>query len=656
VSVLGFKDKLKSFLDKRSRSLPRRVVAVDFDNRQLRIVQAETVLQKRGQSVRLLQMVGLPMPAGTDISDPRQVGRLLGKSLSDMGIAGEALVCCVPRGQAVLKPLMMPPGTKANEIAAMVQFQVAKELTFRPEEAVIDFTVEGPIDGGGQSSAPLAPNSQQLLDTGPHDNAGSQGNGGSQGTSAGPGAGEGIPVLVAAIRVSVVDYYRQIAAAARPGSAKAGSTKASGKNLYRLGLRPYANMGCYLACNPGAQGRCVALVSVYGDETEIDVIGSGKLTFSRSAVVQVPQSREDAKTQGPENCEADAAIDSIVTEVLRTLQSYQVLQGSGGSGEVGEIFVAGGTGIERQLAARLNQKMSLRCELFDPTVALGLTAARSAQPGQPSTDASSFISAIGLALGAPAGAEPPLDFINPKRHVPQADPKRRRRIAIAASVGAAFLVAVASGWAYLSSKQATIDKLAVTLNQLDKENKRVEALASRVKVISAWENSGKDWLDHWAYLSCLFPSAQEAYIKSLSTDTEQAAGVHKGSAKVDVLKFTVQGRNNDVMTELGERLTKAGYVFKAKDTNTGAPDAYGYYCTESVDLFIDPKVKIDLSNGKDVCRPDDDISAQLKGAPPPKLVAAPAPRTPDKPAPGPTTKPKRPKRTPPNAPGAGGSQ
>jgi Tfp pilus assembly PilM family ATPase len=640
---------LKSFLEKRSRSLPRRVVAVDFDNRQLRIVEAQTVLHKKGQSVRLLQMVGLPIPAGADVSDPRQVGQLLGKSLSDMGLAGEALVCCVPRGQAVLKPLMMPPGTKANEIAAMVQFQVAKELTFRPEEAVIDFTVEGPTGAsaptGAAASAPQswAPAPAQTQDA----------------TAAPAVTGEGIPVLVAAIRVSVVDYYRQIAAAARPGSPKPGSPKASGKNLYRLGLRPYANMGCYLACNPGAQDRCAALVSVYGDETEIDVIGSGKLTFSRSAVVKVPQSAEGHRTDGAPNRDAEAAIDSIVTEVLRTLQSYQVLQGPHNGGQVREIFVAGGTGIEPTLAARLKAKTSLRCELFDPTAALGLTSSRSSQTRHPSGDASSFISAIGLALGAPAGAEPPLDFINPKRHVPQADPRRQRRIAIAACAVAALLVAVGSCWAYLSSRQATLDRLALTQSQLEKENKRVEALASRVKVISAWENSGKDWLDHWGYLSCLFPPAQDAYIKGLYTDTEQAAGIRAGSGKVDVLRFTVQGRNEDVMTELGERLAAAGYRFKANSSKTDVSDAYGYNCSESVELIIDPRVKIDLSNGKDVCRPDDDISAQLKGAPPPKPSVAPpakAPPIPDKTGSSATTKPKRPKRAPANAPGAGAGQ
>jgi Tfp pilus assembly PilM family ATPase len=651
---LGFTEKLKSFLDKRSRSLPRRVVAIDFDNHQLRIVQAETVLHKRGQSVRLLQMVGLPIPAGMDVSDPRQVGQLLGKSLSDMGLSGEALVCCVPRGQAVLKPLMMPPGTKANEIAAMVQFQVAKELTFRPEEAVIDFTVEGTLDGGDQAAAgPLAHESQIPADVRP------QGDGASGDANASSPAGGGIPVLVAAIRVSVVDYYRQIAAAARPGSSKSAPTKASGKNLHRLGLRPYANMGCYLACNPGAQNRCAALVTVYGDETEIDIIGSGKLTFSRSAVVQVPQSDGGLKAQAPKNHEASAAVDSIVTEVLRTLQSYQVLQGSPGNAQVSEIFVAGGTGIEPRLAAMLNQKTSLRCELFDPTAALGLTSGRSLEPQQRSGHASSFISAIGLALGTPAGAEAPLDFINPKRHIPQADPRRQRRIAIVACVVAAILLAVGAGWAYLASMQATVEKLTVTLNEVEKENKRVEALASRVKVISAWENSGKNWLQHWGYLSCLFPPAQDAYIKSLSTDTEQAAGFRTGGGKVDVLRFTVQGRNADVMTDLGERLTKVGYVFKPNSIKTDATDAYGYNCSESVELIIDPKMIIDLSTGKDVCRPEDDISAQLKGAPPPKPIVAPAPKppsNPDKPAPTPTTRPRRPKRTSPGGSGAEASQ
>jgi len=502
------------------------LVAVDFDSRTLRIVQAA----RSGRQMTILKLAGATVPPELSLTDPQAVGEFLGRTLVEMGLAGSNVVMNVPRGQAVLKPLTLPPGTQKAELAQMVQLQMAKELPFRPEEAVIDFTTESHYDiDQAQTRTP-----------------------------------EGVPVLVAATRLPVVDHYRQIAASAEV-------------KLLRLGLRPYADHHCLRSCTDPGPTDCVALVHVTADETEIDVLEGRALSFSRSAVVEVPAPAEDNAAAVAET------VRELTMEVARSFQSFQAVEGGR---HVEKVLVAGGTGIEALLVDQLARRLGIPCELFSPARWLPL-------PDGP--DVAAFISALGLTLGQ-RGEQLPFDFLNPKRPPVQRDVRKIRAALVAVLVVIGVVAGIAYGWSYLDEKDARLSKLRSTYKALEKDRKSIRKLGDRVEGIEAWRDAKTDWLALWTHISCLFPSAQDAYITDL-----------KGNADGSV-SFTVHAKSKDIVTALGKKLAASGYQYKPQKSHT-SNDKFGYLFQTSMRVRRSEAMPRDLARLLPLPRPADDISA-----------------------------------------------
>jgi len=282
----------------------RRFVAVDFDSASVRMVAAEAT----ADGTRIDLLAEAPLPEGANLDDPAAVGAVLARALRDHHLHSLPVLMDVPRGKAVLKPLTLPGGIPAQDLASAVHFQMDKELPFGPEEAVVDFALARHGAGGG------------------------------------PEAG-GLSVLVAAVPVPVVDYYGKVA-------------EAAGVRLLRLGLRPYANLQSLLAAGLGGGPHAVALVHLTGHEAEIDIAEGGELVFTRSAVV---------KLRPPHGGLSDAGVaetvDVVVREVSRTLQSYQPLEGHG---RVSSACIAGGTGLESRVARELSRALNVPCPMFHP--------------------------------------------------------------------------------------------------------------------------------------------------------------------------------------------------------------------------------------------------------------------------------------------------
>ena len=112
----------------------RRFVAVDFDSLQMRIAQAEL----NGQGVRVRRLVDVPVPEEVSLSDATAMGKLLAEALKEHRLGTSQMVLSVPRSQAVLKPIALPPGTGTDELASMVRYQMQSELPFRLEEASVE--------------------------------------------------------------------------------------------------------------------------------------------------------------------------------------------------------------------------------------------------------------------------------------------------------------------------------------------------------------------------------------------------------------------------------------------------------------------------------------------------------------------------------------
>lgn len=508
----------------------RPFVAVDFDGRAAHLVLAERVAQQ----VRILKLAGATLGPDVDLTDSAAVGRALKPALRTLKARKDvSLLMQVSRGQVVLKTIQLPAGAAPAEMPAMVRYQVEKELPFRPEEAVIDFTLESHYDSAAEAD------------------------------------GGGLNVLVGAIRVPVADYYRQVAMAA-------------GGKLQRLGLRPYACLRTLRACGLTREHPCAAFVHVGAEEAEIDVLADDALAFSRSA-----PSKAGATADGYAKVDAVA---SLVTEVLRSLQSYQAVHGSG---KIEAIFVSGGTGLEPTLMQELHARMGLACRVFNP--AQGMKLLDDGTVG-------AFVPALGLALGHPASSGDPLDFTNPKRPAARRDVRKLRRKALVAA--AMVLLAVGAGaraW-WLGSMEAEAAGLTAQRDRLKSDNKPVVELAAEADWLGHWQKSDKDWLGHLANLSLLAPPAEDVYISNLQTDP-------KGT-----IKFSLRAKSDDVVRELDARLTQAGYAFHRGNESTRG-DEYGYNFASFATITLQPKVKVDLAATQPT-RPGDDASDDPSYKPP----------------------------------------
>jgi Tfp pilus assembly PilM family ATPase len=542
----------------------RRFLAIDFDSRQVRIVQAEP----SAGAPRILKLAAADVPVGVDTTDAQALGTFLREVLGRMHLGGGQVLMCVPRGQAILKPLFLPRAASTGELAGMVLYQAEKELTFRPDETVVDFTLE----------------SHYGAEPPPEEHA------------------EGVQVLVAAVRRTVVDYY-------------VGVARAAGLKLAGLGLRPYANIRAVQSYGGhGAEAR-VAILQIMADEAELDVSDAGALTFTRPAAIKVPMPLVEPA--------AGDAAQTVVTEVTRSLHSYLGVERGH---EVTAVLVAGGTGIEPRVAAELRRRLDIPVEPLDPSAALGLEAQ--------GPTASAFISALGLAVSHAPGAGLPLDFLNPKRPPVQRDKRKIRILAGAAAlllaVGSVFGAAGAHYW----SAQSRLASLTEQLRELNEANKGVVALGDRVKKFDSWVGGGRDWLDQWAYLSGKFPSCQQAYITSFVSNAD-------GS-----IAMNVKTNSRESLNELTRGLKSAGYDFEPPRISTSS-DPYGYTLSADLKVVVKPDMDVDLTQLPMPVRPENDVSAEKFGITPPPVKPAAPPPAPAPPAPA---KPAATTKTPPPTP------
>jgi len=445
--MAGIIDKFKG-LSKGARCF----AAVDSDGRHIRVVYAERL----GRAARVLRSSAVAIPPSVDAADPRQFGALLGQTLKGMGLRGVGLLMNVTRAESVLKPVTLPPGVGQNEVAGMVQFQVEKDLPFRPEEAVIDFTIESHYD--------------------------------SDSTALDGEASQGTNVLVGAVRLPVVDHYRLIA-------------EAAGAKLLRLGLRPYANARCVNACKRSRFEDTVLLLNFGAEETEIDLLVGKSLMFSRSAAVKIPPS-------GASQRELDDSVSAVAIEVRRSVQSYLAVERAF---KIDSIIVAGGTGVEAVAAEQLSAELKAPCELFDPAGVQGFAG---------ETNPSAFISALGLAVGHSGCDRLPFDFLHPKRPVVPLNMVRTMSIAAAVVLLLACVVGGTVGTIQVGRRKAAVEDARRKVLAERENFKSLQHAEKQVKALQEWRGERRDWLSHWAQLSSLFPGAPDAYVSGLKTASD----------------------------------------------------------------------------------------------------------------------------------------
>lgn len=556
--------KLPSLARRRHPRAPSQVTALVVEGQTLRVAQASS----SGGRITIHRVAAAPLelPPNADVADPNVLGPAIARALSRLAIKPGSVVMGVPRAQVVLRTLTLPVLNDVRELASMVHFQLSKDLPFRMDEAVVDFKVR----------RTLLPPTPRLESEAKADVVG---------LDAAPPPPK-LEVLVAAVKRSLVDAYEQTAAAA-------------GLKVSALGLLPYANARCLDAFHLVEDEQAIALVSLRPEEMNIDVITQQTLLFSRGASVK-PLSEPAVATDGavvkPDASstestsgagKAESFVDSVTIEVVRSLHSFSGMEPNP---PVANIAVTGATGHEAAVVESIEKRLSRPCTLLDLASVLELPAeAREHAPGS--------IAAIGLALGLSDAAGLPFDFLNPKRPAVQRD---MRRIGILSGIAAAvalivFTVAVRK---HLIEKHDKVRRdLAAELADADKKLPLYRKMIGQAKVVGEWAAGGRNWLDHYAYLSAILPPSEEVYITSLSVSGTGA------------IRLSVQARSGEILAKLDKQLRAAGYDVKPLAITPGA-DRHGYEFRSSVELLIPEKMTIDLSKVKAPARPADDVSLE----------------------------------------------
>jgi Tfp pilus assembly PilM family ATPase len=429
------------------------VTAFDLDGSTLRIVQASG----QGASARVQRVASVPMEIPSDKRDqPQSVAAALKKALDQVNIKPKEVLFLLSRSQVILRPLELPMGSDVNELASMVNFQIAKDLPFRIDEAIVDFKL------------------LRVLEAVESDDAVPQ---------------KRVELLVGAVKSDLINFYREVA-------------KAAGFRLAGVGLRSVAAAHC--AARKEADPTAAALlVCLRGEETTLEILLERKLFFSRVASVPPPGSRADTVQ------DRAAFLQNLQIEVVRTLHSYE---GAHGHKPVRHLLVAGGTGLEEVVRAALGERLNLPSEIFDPADVLEL---KDTDRGE----ASASIAPIGLALAALDGGLP-LDFANPKKPAVQGNIKRTYTIAAAAAVVVLLVTIFAVRSSLVKKRLVIRNEVQTQLADAEKKLPIYKRLKTQQKVVSGWLAEEQNWLDHLAYITGLLPGAEEIYVSSFTTSPQ----------------------------------------------------------------------------------------------------------------------------------------
>lgn len=548
---------MKFFAARSKRAHQGPVTAIEVDGATLRVVSASG-----RATITRVATERLELPADVSRLTPETLGKAIAVALDRLRLKPGAVVMGVPRASVLLRTLSLPGLENVDDLAAMVHLQIGKDLPFRADEAVIDFRVR-PV------SAAVPP----LVETA----KGAAGDGAPADAVLAPPK---VEVLVAIVKRDVVDYYTKTATAA-------------GLKLVALGLLSYANARCLDACRVVEDGKGVVLITLRPDEVGIDVVAQQSLLFSRGASLKphggpppLPQD-EAEETTAPASAPAKSSgfVEAVTIEVVRSLHGYGGMQSHN---PVTKVVVAGTTGQEQAVVDSLRTRMSTPCSVLDVVQPLDLDpAAREPAAGS--------ISAIGLALGASEEAGLPFDFLNPKLPAVPRDLKRILILLGAAAAVAVFVFVMGLRQYLINQRLRVKANVAAELADAKKKRPLYRQMRQQITTIDGWSQGGKNWLDHYAYLTAVLPPSEEVYITSFSISG--AGAIH----------LSVQARSGQVLAKLDKQLRDAGYEVKPLAINPGT-DRHGYDFRSTVDLEVPAKMKLDLTKVKPPPRPADDGS------------------------------------------------
>lgn len=514
--------------DRRSRRT--QATALDLEDGWLHLAQA----QLRGNSAQWTRHAATAIPRvepGASL-DPTVLGESLAKAFKSLRPDSTQVVMGIPRSQAIVRILSLPPASQPSEIAAMVHFQISRDLPFRMEDALLDFQVLPPQD------VPL------LASKGPSSTT----NAGRPSAPDATAAETAAPtrVLAAVVRRATVDFHVALA-------------KAAGLKLQYLGLRSLGTGRAAMRCIPDS-ADCVGFVVLGRGEITFDVWLNGTLVFSRAGSLPLPsEPDEPSEDPKPNPHLAEAALQ----EIVRSLHNYE---GTPGHGRIDRFLVTGTTGLESEISSSLAARSKLPAHSLDPASTLDELPGNQDHPH-------GALAALGLALVA---LDPPgdsFDFLNPKRPPAPVDNRRVRRLAGVAGVLAVLLSVVAIRTRLVRQREGIRNDLQQEISLASKNLAGYRTIRTQAKTLNDWSAASRNWLDHLALLSSLLPPSRDLYVTSLSTSPR------------NTLSLSARIRSGEIVDRLTTDLKAAGYTVKPPGI-TPVNDKFGYRFQVSLDIDI----------------------------------------------------------------------
>lgn len=508
-----------------------KLLAIDWDRKELRLV----LVRRHGAEAELQKAVSVPLPAEVGLDDAEALGAMLREAMRQSKIGVKHALLAIPREQVVLNTLNLPP-TPPEEMPALVQFQIVKELPFSADQATIDFVVCGEHD-------PKAP----------------------------------CTVLVAAVRHDDLEFYRRVA-------------REAGLTIERIGLRPHANLLAVLGSQSDVADKSLLMVEVGPHLTEINIVRSGGLTFSRAASVPLPDfgaarggAVQDSRISTipiqdiePDDASRDA-VSRLMVDVIRSFEAYRATEPAA---QIDEIVVCGGTGVEAELAEALAARFAVQARLYLPDRALQLTPQRA-------KELRGFSVALGLAMGHGSPALRTFDFLHPKKVVS----KRTLRLkkAPAAVLAAVLMIgsAVLAHGKWVVPQLDAVKALQAEVQNVEKREKPIRAFIKKVRAVEGWERSEQVWPEVLAVLTKVFPPETEACVTRFDGDTRSQ---RKGNVRVSTVSLKLRTAKMGGINHVTESLRSLGW----EDVKPGPDSPIGLSSTRAAIYRRETSVKARL--------------------------------------------------------------
>lgn len=466
-------------------------------------------------------------PAEVDFFDGAAVGGWIREKLRDAGTLGARVVLSLPRGEVVIKRLVLPVAENVaqEDVVGAVRLQMSRQLSVSAEASAIDFIPIPPGGGGGQGAANGAGGSAE---------AGMQ------------------TVTAAALPGERMDWCRALA-------------RSAGIKLARIGLRCFGG-GHVLAAESQRRDGAVMGVIPSASSVEFVVVEAGQLMLARAVDIPWPTESESAVI--------DAYAERVAVEAKRTWMSHRA---AAGQLEVQAVIVLGDGPAAEKLAQRCG------AGLERPGVTL-LPAGASRAKGEEEPGSSIAAASVGLLLEADS-KRPYLDFLHPRKAPDRA--ARRRQVALAG----AFLVILGIGSPIVFAqlriaalddelrhyRQITQDRQA-ELNEMWSED-------ARLKNLETWSSVKVDWVAHIGALSEQVPSPPEALIDGLNgtvnaqVDFTAKGGQYAGGTwkNAQTSSLTISGRvkQRETAASLRGRLA-AGEIYSVESPSPDTGDRFSF--------------------------------------------------------------------------------